>query len=192
MAGVDLPFACTCNTLRGRLIGVSRSNGTRIECFCTDCRAAEVYAGQPDPAPGAVQLYQTTPDKVRIDAGEDQLAVFSFSPKGLLRWQAKCCGAVLFNTVRTAKVPFASLRTDHLEDDSALGPVVAQAFVQKSDGKQGHKGGSKLLMTMVTRVLPCLISGRWKQTPFFDVETGKPSRDVRLISREERAALPLP
>lgn len=191
MAGVDIPFACSCKTLRGTLIDVSRASGTRIECFCTDCRAAEVFAGQTDPAPGAVQLYQTTPDKVRIDAGADQLAVFSFSPKGLLRWQAKCCGTVLFNTVRTAKVPFASLRTDCLEDDSVLGPVVAQAFVRKSDGKQGHKGGGKLLMAMFTRVLPCLISGRWKQTPFFDVESGKPSRDVRLVSKEERAALPL-
>lgn len=117
---------------------------------------------------------------------------FPSLPRGYCAGSAKCCGAVLFNTVRTAKVPFASLRTDYLEDDSALGPVMAQAFVRKSDGKQGHKGGGKLLMAMVTRVQPCLISGRWKQTPFFDVETGKPSREVRLVSREDRAAVPLP
>lgn len=192
MAGVDLPFACSCNTLRGTLINASGSSGTRAECFCTDCRAAEVFAGQPDPAPGGVQLFQTTPDKIRFDAGEDQLVVFSFSPKGILRWQAKCCGALLFNTVRTAKVPFAALRTDRLADDSALGPVVVKAFVRKSDGKQGHIGGSRMLLGMLMQVLPCRLSGRWKTTPFFDIETGKPSRDVQLVTKAERAALSLP
>ena len=118
--------------------------------------------------------------------------VFSFSPKGLLRWQAKCCGAILFNTVRTPKVPFASLRTDRLSDDSALGPVVAQAFVRKKDGKQGHIGGAKFLWGMLARVLPCRLSGRWKNTPFFDVETGKPTREVHVVSKADRAALPLP
>ncbi|WP_370401026.1 DUF6151 family protein [Sulfitobacter sp. JB4-11] len=192
MAGVDLPFACTCNTLLGTLLGVSGSNGTRAACFCTDCRAAEVYAGQPDPAPGPVHLYQTTPDKVRFDAGLDQLVVFSFSPKGLLRWQAKCCGAILFNTVRSPKVPFASLRTDRLTDTSALGPVVAQAFVRKPDGTQGHQGGSRFVLGMLTRVLPCLLSGRWKRTPFFDVATGAPIREVHIVPKADRAALPLP
>ncbi|MEM8655867.1 MAG: DUF6151 family protein [Pseudomonadota bacterium] len=188
MAGVDLPFACDCGKLRGTLLGVSPSNGTRAECYCHDCRATELYAGQPDPAPGGVQLYQTVPDRVRFDAGLDQLAVFSLSEKGLLRWQARCCGAVLFNTMRTPKVPFASFRTDRLENDSALGPIRARAFVRKPNGKRGHEGGMRFLFGFVTRALSRRLTGQWKQTPFFNAD-GASVRDIHVVPEAERTAL---
>ncbi|KIC50742.1 DUF6151 family protein [Tateyamaria sp. ANG-S1] len=188
MAGVDLSFACDCGTLRGTLSGVSPSNGTRAECFCHDCRAAELYAGQPDPAPGAVQVYQTVPDRVRFDAGEDQLAVFSLSEKGLLRWRARCCGALLFNTARSPKLAFASFRTDRLADDAPLGPIKARAFIRKPNGKRGHEGGFKFLAGLVGRVLPRLLTGRWKQTPFFTPD-GTPTRDIHVVPEAERSPL---
>lgn len=188
MAGVDLPFACDCGKLRGTLLGVSPTNGTRAECFCHDCRAAELYAGQPDPAPGGVQVYQTVPDRVRFDAGEDQLAVFSLSEKGLLQWQARCCGAILFKTVRTPKLAFASFRTDRLEDDSPLGPIVARAYVRKPNGKRGHEGGLLFMFRFAKRVLWRRITGLWKQTPFFNAD-GTPVRDIHLLSEAERAGL---
>ncbi|APX11040.1 DUF6151 family protein [Tateyamaria omphalii] len=188
MAGVDLPFACDCGKLRGTLLGVSPTNGTRIECYCHDCRATELYAGQPDPAPGGVQLYQTVPDRVRFDAGEDQLAVFSLSDQGLLRWQARCCGAILFNTARKPKIAFASFRTDRLADDSPLGPIKARAFVRKPNGKRGHEGGLKFLAGFVGRALPRLLTGRWKQTPFFTSD-GQPVRDIHVVTEAERTSL---
>jgi len=192
MAIADLAFACTCNKLRGTLRGVSPHNGTRIECYCHDCRAAEVFARQPDPAPGGVQLYQTTPDRIRFDAGLEELAVFSLSDTGILRWQARCCGATLFNTLRSPKTPFASFRTDRLEDDQALGPVKARAFVRKPGGKRGHQGLVHLIWGILRHVLPRRITGRWKETPFFDMATGKPVRKVRVVSDQEHAALHLP
>lgn len=188
MAGADLPFACDCGKLRGTLLGVSPTNGTRAECFCHDCRAAELYAGQPDPAPGGVQVYQTVPDRVRFDAGEDQLTVFSLSEKGLLQWQARCCGAILFKTVRTPKLAFASFRTDRLEDDSPLGPIVARAFVRKPNGKRGHEGGLLFMFRFAKRVLWRRITGLWKQTPFFNAD-GTPVRDIHLVPEAERARL---
>ncbi|WP_299742857.1 DUF6151 family protein [uncultured Tateyamaria sp.] len=188
MAGADLPFACDCGTLRGTLLGVSPTNGTRVECYCHDCRATELYAGQPDPAPGGVQLYQTVPDRVRFDAGKDQLAVFSLSDKGLLQWQARCCGAILFKTMRTPKMPFASFRTDRLEDDSALGPVVARAFVRKPNGKRGNEGGLKFMFGFAKRALSRRITGLWKQTPFFNAD-GTPVRNIHVVSDKERAGL---
>ena len=189
MAGKDLPFSCDCRKLTGTLLEVGPGNGTRAECYCHDCRAAELFAGQPDPAPGGVQLYQTTPDRVRFDSGLDQLAVFSLSPSGILRWQARCCGAMLFNTARNPKLAFASFRTDRLSDDGPLGPVTARAFVRKSSGKRGHEGLAGFLWGTVRRVLPRRITGGWRNTPFFDTETGKPVRDVYVLSKAERAAL---
>lgn len=188
MAGADLPFACDCGKLRGTLLGVSPANGTRAECYCHDCRAVELYAGQPDPAPGGVQLYQTVPDRVRFDAGLDQLAVFSLSDKGLLQWQARCCGAILFKTMRTPKVPFASFRTDRLEDDTPLGPLTARAFARKANGKRGHEGGLKFMFGFATRALSRRLTGKWRQTPFFNSD-GSPVRDVHVVSDAERRDL---
>ncbi len=190
MAGADPKFACDCNTLRGTLVGAGPANGTRAECFCHDCRAAEVYAGQPDPAPGAVQLYQTVPRRVRIDAGADQLAPFSFSETGMLRWQARCCGATMFLTARSPKLSFTSFRTDRLEDPDALGPVVARAFVRKANGKRGHEGLPRFLFGFATRALGARLTGRWKDTPFFDSD-GNPVADVHIVTQAERDALPL-
>ncbi|MBV7408865.1 MULTISPECIES: DUF6151 family protein [Roseobacteraceae] len=188
MAGADLPFACDCGKLRGTLLGVSPSNGTRAECFCHDCRATELHAGQPDPAPGAVQVYQTVPDRVRFDSGEDQLAVFSLSEKGLLRWHARCCGSIMFNTARSPKLAFASFRTDRLKDDSPLGPIKARAFVRKANGKRGHEGGLKFLFCVIARALPRRIGGKWKQTPFFTPD-GQAVRDIYVLTDTERAAV---
>jgi len=189
MSGNDLPFACDCGKLRGTLLGVTAGNGTRLECHCHDCRATELFAGQPDPAPGGVQLYQTVPDRVRFDAGLDQLAVFSLSDTGLLRWQARCCGAILFNTMRTPKVPFASFRTDRLADPSPLGPIAARAYIRKPNGKRGHEGGWRFFLGFAGRALSRRVTGRWKDTPFFERGTNTPVRDVYVVTEAERAAV---
>ena len=188
MAGDELTFACTCDTLRGVLVGASASNGTRAECFCRDCRAAEIYAHQPDPAPEGVQLYQAMPDQVRFDAGLEQLGVFSLSEKGLLRWQAKCCGAVMFFTMRSPKIPFASIRTDRLTNPDALGPIIARAFVRKPNGKIGHEKLGTFIYRFASRALSRRFSGKWKDTPFFDTETLTPVSDIYVLSAEQRAA----
>ncbi|MEO0668444.1 MAG: DUF6151 family protein [Pseudomonadota bacterium] len=190
MAGADLKFACDCNKLRGTLVGITPASGTRVECFCHDCRAAEVYAGQPDPAPDAVQLYQTAPYHVRIDAGADQLAPFAFSHKGPLRWQARCCGATMFLTARSPKLSFTSFRTDRLEAPEALGPVVARAFVRKPSGKRGHEGLPRFIAGFARRAIGARLTGRWKDTPFFGTD-GRPVADVHLVTKAERDALPL-
>ena len=110
MAGADLPFTCSCGTVGGKLVDVSPSNGNRLECYCGDCRAAEGFASPTRAIPdGPVQLYQTTPARIRIDVGSDHLGVFSLSPKGVLRWYAKCCGTMLFNTLRNPKVAFVAV-----------------------------------------------------------------------------------
>ncbi|MEP2892497.1 DUF6151 family protein [Tateyamaria sp.] len=188
MAGSELTFACTCGTVRGALVGASATEGTRAECFCADCRASEIYARQPDPAPNGVQLFQAMPDQVRFDAGHEQLAVFSLSEKGLLRWQAKCCGAIMFFTMRSPKIPFASIRTDRLTDPDALGPVIARAFVRKPNGKVGHDRLGTFIYRFASRAVSRRISGKWKNTPFFDAESLKPVADIYVLSKDERKA----
>tara|TARA_R110002094_G_scaffold817_2_gene4581 strand:- start:1069 stop:1656 length:588 start_codon:yes stop_codon:yes gene_type:complete len=189
LAPRDIPFSCTCGMLKGTLRGASPRSGTHAECFCTDCRAAEIHLGQPDPAPNPVGIFQTTPDKIHIDAGNDQLAVFSFGDKNLLRWYASCCGAPLFNTMRSPKFAFVGVRTNRLDDTAPLGPIVGRGFVPVIGGKPKHEGLPHLIWGMVSRVTGARLSGRWKQTPFFDTQTLTPTRDVQVLPKGTRASL---
>ena len=186
--GGDLPFACDCGKITGTLIGAGPATGTRIECFCGDCRDAELYAHQPAPAPGAVQLWQTTPDRVRIHTGHEHLRVFSLSPRGILRWQAGCCGAILGNTPRSMNVPFVGFRTDRLADPAPLGKIVAQAFVPQKDGNARSRMSPIIVFRMLIRMATVRLSGRHKDTPFFDA-TGAPARKPFIIPKEERTKL---
>ncbi len=57
-----------------------------------------IHTGDPDPGDQGVTLFQTTPDKISFQQGQDRLAVFSCGLKNILRWQASCCNAALFTT----------------------------------------------------------------------------------------------
>lgn len=189
--GEDILFACTCGKVSGMLLGVSPSSGTHAACYCSQCRCAELYKNQPDPVPGPVDLFQTTPDRVRFETGLQHLAVFSFSERGLLRWYADCCGSTLFNTTRSPRLAFASVRTDRLADRTPLGPVVARAFVPAKGGGTRHEGAGVFLLGTLRRILTARLTGRWRKTPFFDVEQGTPILPVHVMSAAECAALPL-
>ena len=97
----------------------------------------------------------------------------------------------MFLTARSPKLSFVSFRTDRLETPEALGPVVARAFVRKPNGKRGHEGLPRFIWGFATRSLGARITGRWKKTPFFNAD-GTPVSPVHLVSKAERAALPLP
>lgn len=192
MAGKDLRFACDCGALTGTLLGVDARNGNRVDCYCTFCRDAEIYSGKPNPAPGPVALYQTQPFRVRFDSGQDQLAVFSFSPKGLLRWQAKCCGVTLFNTLRAPKIAFSTIMLDRLDDPSSLGPARTRASIQMPGGKEKNEGMGAAIWNLLSNALPARVTGKWKDTPFFDIATGQPVAEVYVVPQADRAALTNP
>lgn len=185
----DIAFSCECGTLKGTLRGANTRSDTHAECFCTDCRAAELHLGQPDPAPGPVGIYQTSPDRIVIDQGQDQLAVFSFGEKNLLRWHAMCCNVPLFNTMRSPKVSFVGIRTNRLADTAALGPIVGRGFIPVAEGKPKHEGLPRLIWGMAARIIAGRLSGRWKQTPFFDITTLETTRPVTVLPKGTRAGL---
>ena len=182
----DIPFACSCGTVQGVLVTMTPAGGTRADCSCNSCREAPLWLGQPSPIPA--RYFQTTPDRVRFTAGADHLAAFTWSQKTLLRWYATCCNTPLFNTAASPKVPFASLYVDSAADPAALGPVVAHAFIDKGNGKQGHKGLGTFVWRMAKRAIPARLSGRWRNTPFFDPDTSTPKGPVTHLTHEDRQA----
>lgn len=146
-------------------------------------------AGVDDPAPDPVGLFQTTPDRLQITKGQDQIAVFSFGEKNLLRWYASCCGTPLFNTPRNPKISFVGIRTNLFDDAGAIGPVRATGFIPKPNGKSTHEGLAVMLGSAIKRVAIQRVTGKWRQNLLFNAETARPISPVDIVSTEERHAL---
>ncbi len=189
MAG-DVAFACICGQVAGVLTEVSPSAGAQVVCHCTSCRAADVYLGQPDPVDG-VALFQTTPDRVRFQQGQDKLALFCLAKGGLFRWHASCCKAPLFNTMPGPGFAFASLHVARVADPGQLGPVTGHVNVPKGDQSHRNAGLARTILGVLRRTVAARLSGRWKRTPFFDMATKTPVVAPRILSDEDRSGLSL-
>lgn len=184
-ARAPLEFSCDCGQLRGHLDPV---HGNRAQCFCADCRAAELFFGRPDPAPGPVDLFQTMPDWLTLTHGADRLALLRLGPRGLLRWYAGCCDTPMFNTLAKPTLPFVAVHLGRLADPARAGRVGTRSFVPQPGGSRRHEGGLRLLGGVFVPMLVARLSGRWRRTPFFDA-SGAPVAEARIPDRKTRAAL---
>ena len=85
------PLQCTCGTLKGYVSHPERVN--RAVCYCTDCQAFAHFLGLAHvilDAKGGTDVIQTVPANVTFTEGQHVLACMRLSPKGLLRWYARC------------------------------------------------------------------------------------------------------
>ena len=184
-----LEFSCSCGKLHGHIDGKAVSSGAHVVCYCRDCRAAHLYLNQPDPAPGPVDLFATTPDAITIVGGAENLGLLRLSPRGTMRWYATCCDSPLFSTGSGPKIPFVSVQQPRIATPDRLGPVIGKAFMPKPGGKTAHVGFGRLVWKLLPGILGARLSGRWRKTPFFNVETGEPVATAKIPSKEDRAAL---
>ena len=190
MAGQGpLSFSCSCGQLQGTLSEAALHHGTRVDCFCPDCRAAELYFNQPDPAPGPVSLFQTTPDMVELTAGADKLGLMRLSPNGLFRWHSTCCNTPMFNTLTTPRIPFMGILTKQMDPERSLGKVQAQVHIPVRGKPAKHKGMGRMAMGIFRRALLSWTSGRAQKTPFFDPTTRKPVVEPTLVPKPEKGRL---
>lgn len=187
----DVPFSCRCGEIKGTLHHASPTSGNHVRCYCASCRAAVLFANGDDVGTRGVELYQTTPDKISIQQGRRHLGVFSFNPKKLLRFRANCCGVQMFTMLPTPKIAMTGVMTNLLEDRAAIGPVTVEAFIPQPNGGFKHSAKLRLYGGTIWRALTARITGRWQQTSFFNIATGKPVADVYIPTEQERANLPL-
>lgn len=186
----QLHFSCDCGRCAGYLDAAAGRSGTRLVCYCADCRAALRHAGRGDQltADGGVDLFQTVPDCLTFTQGTDQLALMRLGPRGLFRWHAGCCGAPVANTLPKPTLPFVGLHVARFADPGALGP--ARSHV---NGKGAwprpvrDRGAFRLVAGVVWRAGRTWLAGRGSQTPFFTA-AGAPIVTPQVLTLEERRA----
>lgn len=183
----NLPFSCRCGEIKG-IVKAVPGGGIHLQCYCDSCRAGANYCGADHSAGTPVDLYLTPTQHVEITQGRERLTPFVFSPKGVVRWQAECCGVQMFSSQRNPKIAFMSLSTDTFEEAGKVGPVVTKAFVPKSNGKTGHEGIGPLMRLILAAAISRL-TGAWRKTQLYDLATLKPFKPAILVSREEKRAL---
>lgn len=192
---------CRCGALHLRVLVPRPSSGNHVTCYCQDCQtAARLHKGGSDilSDAGGTNVWQTTPDRIEIVKGRENLQVLRLSPRGTYRWHAACCGTPLMNTLANLKLPFVGvvLRQSRLPELSALiGPSVCQAFTTSArpgmDAPGKDVGFKRAGAAVLRRMALGLLSGRAKRTPLHD-GTGTPIAAVEIIPLEARqAALPV-
>lgn len=175
------PIRCSCGALQGRLEADAWTN--RVICYCDDCQAFPTRLGRAEitlDARGGTDIVQTDPSRVTFTQGRENLACLRLTPKGPLRWYARCCNTPLGNTPASRKIAFVGLLHDCLGDpatlDRAFGPPQMAVFTKfaRGEGEQVRQrlpvGGA---LRFVARLLKARLSGRYRVTPFFRA-TGEP------------------
>jgi len=174
-------LACDCGAITGR---IDPSDGAHLVCFCASCRDVVRWSGQPDPGTARVAYFNTTPDRLTIDTGAEHLACLTWKNRKLLRWHAACCGAPLVNTLPGPDPATISLHLARCAAPEAFGPPRAEAF---RPIRPRHRGMRGVMAGFARRALAARLSGRWRQTAFFDPDTRAPVAPVRHLTAADRA-----
>ncbi|HPO18673.1 MAG TPA: DUF6151 family protein [Rubrivivax sp.] len=188
------PLRCRCGRLRGSVTPARSTQ--RVVCCCRDCRAYACHLGGGGvlDAQGGTEIVASLPSKLRFDAGNDTLACLSLSPRGLLRWYARCCGTPIGNTPRNPKLAYVGLVHSCLEQDApslqhSFGPLRmvvnaggAPGGVRKSPALAAAAG----LAGMAAMLLGARLGGGWRDNPFFEAGTAAPVRTVHVLTPAER------
>ena len=166
-------------------------SGTRCVCYCASCQAFLRHLDRYDLADGqgGTDLFQTDPDKVTFTKGSEHLRALRLTDKGPIRWYAECCGTPVCNTGAKRIVPLASFLVQFFDDPAKAGAVVGRVNLKDATGHvDGETGGmGRLIRAFIARALASLITGRYRQTPFFDA-SGRPVAEVKRLSEEEKKA----
>jgi len=139
---------------------------------------------------GGSDLYQVSPHQVSVRAGSETLAAIRLTAKGPLRWYAACCGTPMATTWTGPKLPFATLTVSRFDHPDDLGPIQAQAFRRQALGYVEKEGAGMPLVYLgfARRLAAAFLTGKWRETPFFDREGNARAAVASLTDSERQAA----
>lgn len=198
MTGQDI--RCRCGKLRGRVEPIRPSN--HLVCYCRDCQAFALFLGRADDILdgwGGTTVIQTAPAHLVFTEGKAELACIRLSPRGLLRWYARCCRTAIASTPVNPKLSLVSVVSDCLPGERGVGQGLEARFGpirlrHAVGGARGPVPGPHgALLPVILRMLAILargrMGGRWRQSPFFDAAARAPVVTPRVLSRSERSAI---
>ena len=199
----NVPIRCACGAVRGVVREMTPSTTNRVVCHCLDCQAFAHYLGQAEDmldGQGGTQVLQISPGQVEFTDGVEHLKCLRLTDAGPFRWYAGCCRTPIGNTPASWRVSFLGLISQCLDAsgiepslEAATGPVRMHVYRNGApDPKalEGLPGPSPWkMMGFGLSVLGAMLSGRYRNTPFFDA-TGEPVVEPHRVQGEERAKLP--
>lgn len=198
VSGASCRVRCQCGALEGTF---TRSGPTiRLLCYCHDCQGFAQALGQAArvlDALGGLDVLLTQPKNLTFTKGEQQLACLRLTPDGLLRWHTRCCSTLIGSTLANPKLSFLGLSntcldTGGLSLDDFLGPVTAWSFTASARGSPRRlmeSGRRRMRAFALLSIASARLSGQYKHTPFFRLDTGMPVATPRVLSAAERARL---
>ena len=190
----DVVVSCKCGTLKGVLHDCSTKTGSHVLCYCKDCQAGAHHLNATHVLDefGGTDIFQTVPSQVEITQGQDKLACFRLSPKGLVRWYAACCNTPMFNTLDSPKLCFVGIATAVIEGEEykpLIGPLIAVNSAENAHGAPDDfksYGYMKAGLHILKRNFAAKLRGN-RTSLFFDGD-GSPIVTPRILTLEERKA----
>lgn len=195
-----LTLRCRCGQLRGRVDASSsgrRRPGLHVVCYCDDCRAYVRALKRPELLDrfGGSAIWQTTPARITLDTGREQLACLKLGDKGMLRFHSACCATPIGNALG-AGWPFVGLLRACLEVDDASAqrlfgaPTHVHGRLALGDVSAFAEPRASLrtIARTVGFLLRARLAGAQRPTAFFDA-AGRPVVTPRVLSGAERDAL---
>ncbi|WP_026103051.1 DUF6151 family protein [Pseudanabaena sp. PCC 6802] len=184
---------CHCGKLKGTLNQSQAVN--RCVCYCADCQAfARFLKREPEilDEVGGTNIIQTIPANITFTEGIENLACMRLTANGMLRWYAACCNTPIGNTLSTPNLSFIGvihtcLISDPTSLDSVLGPVRMYVNTESAIGENKPKPAGVLSGTLraIGMMLKARFDGRYKQTPFFVMESRTPIVVPKVLNAEE-------
>jgi len=187
------PIRCHCGKLKGTLNRHPEVN--RCVCYCADCQAFARFLKREHEIldeKGGTSIIQTIPANITFSEGTENLACMRLTQRGLLRWYAACCNTPIGNTLPTPNPSFIGLihtclGSDQTSLDEAFGPIRMYVHTESAIGENKPKSAGVLSGTLRVfgMMLKARLDGRYKQTPFFVIETGTPIVVPKVLNDEE-------
>jgi hypothetical protein len=188
---------CRCGQVKGfvEISGVEN----HCLCYCKDCQAYAHFLGDASSILdewGGSEIVQTAPARIEFTQGLGQLACMRLTGKGLLRWYARCCKTPIANTPANYKVSFAGvvhccLAGGREAVGKSFGPISLCINTKSASAPNPppQEGMFKGVMKILGALAAARLGGRYRNSPFFSADEGKPVAVPRVLSAEERAAI---
>ena len=197
----EIPLSCQCGKVTGCVKDVSPNTGNHIVCMCIDCQTYAHHLNSEEllNENGGTELYQTTPNKVTLNSGQEHVKLLKLTPKGAERFYASCCNTPIANnlsaTMAFVGVPTAVLDFDSVQtsSDQMIGEVTdfCMAKYGYGDIPKNASNGFPLLLTL--KIMKQLLLGKltksYKPNAFYNVETQEPLAKRELIDKNVRVSI---